>query len=254
MPRPLIPIALSAFVLILAGGTPAAAQDYAMFETQYLEVLPGHAAAFGTALAEHNRRFHSEGPFRATVSGVVTGPRSGQIRWAMGPGTFTQFDGRPTGEAHDGHWRDEVLAHARSHTTEYWRVDPDLSSTPDGWEAGPRPLTRFRYFEVADNALFMKTQRQIEDAVAAAGSDRPRTFLRRQFAHRDARDWVLMVPYDRWAELDEEGFNFREAFERVHGAPAWAQFQEERDQAVVSVEDEWRRALPELGGGTTDGR
>ncbi len=55
----------------------ALAQDYEMYETQYLKVMPGHAKQFNEAMKAHNERFHASGPYRADVSLVPNGPRSG---------------------------------------------------------------------------------------------------------------------------------------------------------------------------------
>ncbi len=73
-------------------------------------ILGPHVAQFEDALAKHNQRFHAEGPYTALVYYVVTGPRSGQMLWLMGPGTFTSLDGRPSGDPHDSDWSGEHRA------------------------------------------------------------------------------------------------------------------------------------------------
>ena len=236
------------FVLFaLAAPTQAAGQDYAMYETQYLTVLPGHSDAFNEKMTEHNERFHSEGPYTAQVFFIINGPRSGQIFWVMGPTTFTQLDGRPTGDPHDSDWGQEVLSHAETGLAEYWRRNDDLSAPLDP-NAAPKPISRVRFFEVADNALFLKTQEQVEATLKAMGITRPRTYYRKQFFHRDGRDWALVTSYDNWAELDAPGpgggGNFQSTFVEVHGLAAWSTFQDERDAAVVGREDEWRQRIP----------
>jgi hypothetical protein len=221
-------------------------QDYVQYEVQYLKVLPGHSAQFEAKLAEHNQSFHSEGPYTAVVDYIVTGPFSGQFLWIMGPGTFTSLDGRPTGDPHDSDWA-EVLAHAEGHSNTYWRRNENLSSPRPDSDATVRPILRSRFFEVADNALFVKTQEQIEEVVARMGLT-GRSFYRRQFAHRDGRDWVLVTSYENWAELDEARENFQETFVEVHGLAAWSLYQNERAEALVGTEDEYRQRLPALGG------
>jgi hypothetical protein len=233
------------FVLLgVAVPPPAVGQDYAMYETQYLTVLPGHGDKFNEKMTEHNQRFHSEGPYTAQVFFIINGPRSGQIFWAMGPTTFTQLDSRPSGEPHDPDWRQNVLSHAEVGTAEYWRLNDDLSSLQDP-DAAPQPLSRVRFFEVADNALFMKTQEQIEATLKALGNTRARSFYRKQFAHRDGRDWALVQSYDNWAELDEpRSGSFQETFVEIHGLSAWSQFEDDRAAAVVGMQDEWRQRIP----------
>lgn len=215
-----------------------------MYETLYLTILPGHGDAFNEKMAEHNEQFHSEGPYAAQVFFIINGPRTGQIFWAMGPTTFTQLDSRPSGEPHDPDWGQGVLSHAEVGQAEYWRRNEGLSSPLDP-DAAPQPISRVRFFEVADNALFVKTQEQIEATLKAMGYSRARTFYRKEFAHRDGRDWALVTSYDNWAELDATGpGNFRNTFVEIHGLTAWSQYQDDREAAVVSVEDEWRQRLP----------
>ncbi len=224
-------------------------QDYVQYETTILKVLPGHLAQFQAKLAEHNQSFHSEGPYTANVDYLVTGPHSGQYLWIMGPGTFTSLDGRPTGDPHESDWG-EVLAHAEAHSNRYWRRNENLSSLRPESDTTVRPIFRSRHFEVADNALFVKTQRQIEETVASMGGT-GRSFYRRQFAHRDGADWVLVTAYENWAELDAgagTGGAFRDAFIALHGQTAWGVYQDERAEAVAGVEDEYRQRAPALGG------
>lgn len=90
--------------------------------------------------------------------------------------------------------------------TEYWRRNETLS-TPLDPDAPLQPLSRVLIFEVADNALFVKTQEQIEATLKAMGYSRA-------------------------------------SFVEVHGLTAWSQYQDERAAAVVGTEDEWRQRLP----------
>lgn len=244
MTKRLLLLAVSAVLLLPAS---VRGQDYQMFETQYLKVLPGHDTAFAAALTQHNQEFHAEGAYGAAVDFITTGPHSGQYAWVMGPATFTALDARPTGDPHDADWN-KVLAHAESHTNEYWRMNETLSSPLSEAEAAGRPILRVRYFEVANNALFIKTQEQIE-AVAAERGATGRNFYRRQFAHRDGRDWVLVTWMENWAALDEPGGGgFREDFVELHGQAAWDTYLEERAEAVVSTEDEFRQRIADMSG------
>ena len=245
--RSVAAIATCFVLLTVAAPTQAVGQDYAMYETTYLTALPGHSDALNEKMTEHNERFHSEGPYTAAVYFIINGPRSGQLFWVMGPTTWTQLDGRPSGEPHDPDWGQEVLSHAEAGLTEYWRRADDLS-TPSDPDAVPKPISRVRFFEVADNALFVKTQEQIEATVKALGNTRPRTFYQKQFRHRDGRDWAMVTSYDNWAELDAPGLGaggrFQSTFVEIHGLAAWSTFQDERDAAVVGAEDEWRQRIP----------
>jgi hypothetical protein len=243
----------SAACAVLAFGvsmpTDAAAQDYAMYETQYVKVLPGHSAAMNEAMAAHNKAFHAEGPYAAAVQFVVNGPRAGQLVWVMGPGTWTTMDSRPAGELHDTDWADKVLAHGEAGLTEYWTANTDLSYTPETPSGAAPNLFLVRFFEVADNALFVKVQGQIRDVQSTQNNPRARTMFQKQFLSNDGRDWAMVVPYERWADLDQDGGDtFQAAFVETHGQAAWSTFLEEFAAAVVSRTDEWRQIIPELSG------
>ena len=227
----------------------AVAQDYMMYETQYVKVLPGHSGAMNEAMAAHNNAFHAEGPYAASVAFVVNGPRAGQLIWAMGPGTWTTMDNRPAGEPHDPDWADKVLAHGEADLTEYWTVNTDLSYTPETPPVAATNLFLVRFFEVADNALFLKVQGQIRDVQKTLKNPRLRTMVQRQFLGNDGRDWAMVVPYERWADLDQDGgAPFQAAFVETHGQAAWSTFLEEFNAAVVSRTDEWRQIIPEMSG------
>jgi len=236
--------------LVLCGPAVLAGQDYVQFETQYLNPLPGQSEDLEEALGDHNRRFHDQGAFMANVRFVVNGPRTGQLVWFMGPGTWTQWDERPADDAHDSDWASSVMAHARNGRVEYWRRIDGLSSEIEEVEAG-RPLTRVRFFSVEDGGLFRQTQAMIEEVVSAGGASRSRTFYARQFASPDGRDFALVQSYRNWAELDEGGGgfgSFAQRFIEIHGLGGWEQFQEDREAAGITTLDEWQQDLPELSG------
>ena len=242
---------IAALGLVLIGPQSIQAQDYVQYETQYLVALPGEAGDLEEALADHNRRFHSDGAYAANVDYVINGPRSGQYFWIMGPGTWTAWDARPADEAHDSDWRDNVLAHAQNGRVEYWRLIDDLSSTVDaGGQA--QPLTRVRFFSVEDPGLFIETQQQIEAVITALDSSRSRSFFARQFAAPDGRNFALVTSFASWSELDQPsplaGGAFQAKFIELFGVGGWDQFQDAREAAGISTLDEWHQELPELAG------
>ena len=240
-------------LLILFAFMPAlaVAQDYALYETQYLTPLPGHAGELSLALERHNERFHAEGPYAASVSYIANGPRSNDYFWVMGPSVYSDYDHRPTGDPHDSDWSNSVMAHASPGEVEYWIRNDELSYTPEGSEDEDRPLNRVRFFEVSDNALFQELQSQIMEVQAAMGSSRPRSMYQKQFLHNDGRDWASVVSFSGWSELDDEGGNFQETFREVHGDDAWSTFLEQIATTVISREDEWQELIPELSASNT---
>jgi len=233
--------------LIIPG---VSAQDYQMYETQYLKVKAGHDSEVRDALSAHNKQFHKVVPYRAEVYWVANGKRTGEYFWVMGPGTFTDFDLRPSGNPHDSDWEERVMIHLdAAYNTEYWRLSEDLTYSAENSSGGAQPLFLNRYFEVADETLFSKVQMQIKAVTAAMDPGKTRAMFRKQFLHRDKRDWVMSQSFTGWSELDETGgASFEETFVSIHGADSWDKFSEEFDEAVASREDEWLIHQPKLGG------
>lgn len=240
-------------LVFLAFTTLLVAQDYVMFETHYLTPKPGHQMALMEEIAEHNKLYHAKAPYYNWVFSILNGPRTGDLLFAMGPMTFTQNDDRPSSMEHGLDWS-SVMSHAKKMGgAEYWVLDEDLTYDPETDDDTQMDLSRVRFFEVADNGLFRKVQKQIIETIKATGSKRPRSMYRKQFQHRDGRDWATVTWYKNWAELDDDSMpGFQETFKKVHGADSWDQFTEDFDKAVVGREDEWRMILRDLMAGGED--
>ena len=59
--------------------------SYAMWESMYVTPDNTKLKALGEAMSKHNKKYHKEGPFMATVYNVVSGPNTGKLVWQMGP-------------------------------------------------------------------------------------------------------------------------------------------------------------------------
>lgn len=237
---------------VMLGPPALAAQDYVQYETQYLIPLPGQSEDLEEALGEHNRRFHNEGAFVAIVRYVVNGPRTGQLVWIMGPGTWTDWDARPADDAHDSDWASNVMAHARNGRVEYWRQMDDLSTIVDQGDDA-RPLTRVRFFSVENEELWRQTQAQQVEAGRAAGpAANSTTFFDRQFADPDGRNFARVTSHRNWSELDQGGGGgaggFQQRMVDYLGPAGYEQYREDREAAGITILDEWQQLLPELSG------
>jgi hypothetical protein len=217
------------------------AQDYTMYQTLYITPNPGESQSLEREMLEHNNDYHADGVYAARAYSVTSGSHAGEYFWVMGPCTYSDLDDRPAGQ-HDVEWDSRVLNHGTVNTVEFWIMDEDLSYTPDASDT-PRPLSRVRFFDVADGDLFRKTQGMIKATVEDMGGDAGRVMYRNQIMNREGRDWAIVSNYKNWAELDEDGSSFKESFEKLYGADAWDTFDEEFDKAVISREDEWRQIV-----------
>ena len=222
----------------------AVAQDYEMYETQYLSVRPGHAKQFNEGIKAHNDRFHASGPYRATVWYVANGPRSGQMFWAMGPCTFTDLDGRPAGAEHEGDWADNVLAHSEQGETQYWRLDSELSYRPD---TNPRSKMRVRVQDIQrfECYRFRQLRAKLKEVMEAKKYPDPLLVFRSATWSGTGRDAAIIRAFDKWATLDQEG-TMRADYEEVHGAGSLRQFLMEVEEVIAHGEDELLELVPEL--------
>lgn len=235
-------------LVILLAWLPALgfAQDYVMYETIYLKVLPGHSQQFNDAMKAHNERFHGPGPYQASVWFIANGPRSGQMFWVMGPTTFTHLDSRPSDTDHQSDWADTVLLHAEVSEGEYWRLDPELSHNVTDQ---PSPLLRARIFDIEAGEMdrFNELQRKLRAVDKAKNRTRSTSVFHSVARSRTGRDVAVVRYYKNWAELDAGGMDsFVRDFEDVHGAGSWAQLIRDRRDVVVSEEDEFHELIPEL--------
>jgi hypothetical protein len=118
--------------------------DYKQWETHRFKVKMGHEDDFEKGLAEHNKKFHNAAPYKTSIFEINTGPNTGMYELAMGPMTFTQMEGRPSGKDHDTDWA-KVMEHVESSgETVYWRADKDIRYAPAGSESFS--ALRWRYF------------------------------------------------------------------------------------------------------------
>lgn len=223
-----------------------AAQDYAMFETQYLTVHPGKWAGFSEKMTAHNRQFHSSGPYAAQVWRVVSGPHSGQLVWAMGPCTFTDLDQRPSGDPHDPDWLANIVSSVDVGLNEYWRLDAALSYVPD---TDSHRIIRVRFFDVKDgeNYRFQQMMRNLKEVREKKNHPSRVNIYRNRFWTADGREWAAVTSYDNWADLDRPG-QMSSDYEEVHGEGSWILFLEEAEDVIESAYDEFRELMPDLGG------
>ena len=103
------------------------AQDYVMFQTQYLELRNGEHSALQSGVLKHNKKYHggSNGP-EAYLWYVHTGPNAGQYNWGLGPVKFSHMD-EALGAAHIKDWENNVAKYARSHGHTFIIRDENLT-------------------------------------------------------------------------------------------------------------------------------
>jgi hypothetical protein len=213
------------------------AKDYQMVEITYMRAKVGHDKDFINAVNSHNEAYHNEGPFSGHLDLIQTGRESGWYVYIMGPCTFSDLDNRPSSEAHQSDWDDNVGPHiSRMGRTEYWRYNPDLSNAVIPNEEIKYETVWFIEMDTdnpdASNNLseFLKMATAVNEK---AGSDHREYYA--QFGGRDGRDVELVFPHRSLADLDDDR-NFGKEFEELHGEGSFEKALELWNSAIKSVD------------------
>jgi hypothetical protein len=223
--------------------TNAQEADAPMWETIVLTPDNTKLKVLSENMRAHNQKYHKEGPHKATVYQISSGPDIGKIVWMMGPLKFAHLDSRPSAGGHDEDWRDNVMAYVKKmQHGEYWKGDVKLSNT-DMLTDDPSlyPIQFIRYWEVnlehSHNAEGMLTI--ISKTIKAMEGNNAWGVYYNQFRQgtRIGRHIATVGFYKNWAELDEAP-TFKKTFLKVHGEDSWDAFVRNMDQVMDNSWDE----------------
>ncbi len=191
-------------------------------------------------LAAHNKKYHStEGPYRAWVYEVMTGPNVGKIVWMMGPLTFADLDNRPSDAGHDEDWATNVVPYLEKvEHGEYWKRDGALSlpMTEETY-----PLIYIRYHNIAKgqgyrvDALLEKMSATIKSMDHVTSWSLYDNQFRQGLA--TGRHIASVSGMKNWAELDDE-WGFGAAYNKLHGTNAMNGFVREMNEVISNSWDE----------------
>lgn len=219
------------FACLLMGMGVNAQADYLQWETAAYRVKVGQEENFKKGMAAHNKKYHAADPYKIHVFDVLTGPNSGAYFLAMGPMTFTQMDGRPSGDDHDADWAKNISPYVESvGETVYWRLDDENLFAPEGSDNWP--LSRWRHATIhpGEGDRWEENMKKVVEVYKAKNYNAAFRAYRRWGAARESHV-ITEMNLPNWAELDRE-VNFREDFESVHGANSYQRFLEELAIAV----------------------
>ena len=194
------------------------AQDYIMFQTQYLELRDGQHSALQAGVKKHNKKFHggSNGP-EAYLWYVSAGPYAGQYNWAVGPTKFSDMD-QPLIKD----WENNVEKYARSHGHTFMMRDEEMTYNPKNETVGENILMKRipikngqEHVEAVENAV-----QKIADVLKKTNAKIARRVYRNAFP--DGHQEIMLVyPFSSWTEFEgnvrglPEGF--QNSYEKIHG-------------------------------------
>jgi hypothetical protein len=234
-------------VFLLVGVITYGQDSYIMYETMYIKPRSGKIKEFNEALAAHNKKFHAEGPNAVAIQSVMNGSRAGQLVWVMGPLTFTDLDTRPSDDAHMEDWNSVMPYIDEVSEIEYWRMDPDLSYTPEGWNFTPKIHIRSWELKHGKSDEFLEIMKKIVEVFRTKEYDHSWHVYWNYFQTGNGRDIAGVFGFDKWAYYDEDPV-FIKDFEEIHGEGSWEETYEIMTQVTVEMTEELRELIPELSG------
>lgn len=237
-------VALAMLCLVAAAQT-----NYRQMEAVTLVVKPGQVELFKKGMAAHNKKYHSQDPYKASVRMNLTGPNTGSYIWVMGPTTWTQMDGRPGKGEHDTDWEKNVAAYCESVSPpSYWRYVGDI-----GYDPAPgsnTKMSRARFSEVLPGKMgrFIELMKRIEATNKQLKSSMSFSMVTRQDWARGSNA-ITFDGFDKWAQL-EGNDQFVKTYEELYGNDSWPRFLEEVDLCLdrTQMYESISELVPELGG------
>ena len=206
-------------------------------EITYFKPKQGHDAKFRAAVKAHNDAYHNEAPYTGSLNLIQTGRESGWYVVGIGPCTFSDLDNRPSSDAHNSDWEDNVISHVgRTGRTEYWTYNEGLSNPVI-------PIDEIAYetiwFIDIDNnnpesgsniSKFLKMAKEVNKQL---GVDYREYYSR--FGGADGRDIALVFPHKSLADLDKMN-NFAKEFDKIHGEGSFEKNIKLWNSAIKSID------------------
>lgn len=228
-------------------------KSYVMFDFIYLKPKYDKLKALGEAMAEHNRKFHAEGPFQAHVWTVESGAHTGWWAWVMGPCTYSHLDERPDSKEHLEHWRDVVMPNVdKLASANFWKLDSELSYRPEGTMNDKEIWTTFE-IKPFEGYRFKEMLKMVKKVYEEKGYKNSFEVFKAELDDKNHGGVIIANNFGKWAFFDEDR-HFKKDFEEVHGEGSFWKFMEEFKEVVVSVDDQLATYIPALSGGTEENK
>jgi len=213
------------FIILLIYTTVQAQSDYRQWEAGYVSVKSGQSEMFEKGIAAHNKKFHNADPYKIAVFSVLSGPNSGKYFVALGPVTFSQIEGRPTGDEHGMDWDKNVLPYIDSEDeTSYWREYKDALYRAPGSDNFTR--SRFRNFTIlpGQHEQFETLVKQVANMYKVKAYPASYSVYFKWGASAGPHA-ITEISVDHWSYFDRPD-TFEKDFEEVNGAGSYKRLME----------------------------
>lgn len=240
-----ITLLLSILILVFVYGQDK--PSTVMFERNYLTPKPDKIKILNQNLATHNKKYHGDGDHYAFVYLVITGRRSGDYLWLMGPGTFANLDTRPAEGGHDDDWADNVMPYVQDISqNEYWVRDEKHYYTPKGY-SGDKVRVRYYRIKPGTNEKFRELMGKILKVNKEKYYNSTFNLFWNTFPTNRGRNVATVSGFPNWAVFDEDN-NFGTDYESVHGDGSWQTWNNEFWEVNEWTDNEVLQLVPKLGG------
>jgi len=229
-------IMLIGVLLITNTGISQEKKSYQMVELTYMMPKIGMEKAFVKAVKEHNQKFHSQDPYKASLDRIATGHYTGWYVWVMGPTMFNQLDARPSKGAHNDDWDKNVSPTVKKYgMVEYWKQNTKLSFKAN--DNAPA-IENIWFIKVKDGSYyrFKDIIKKFKDAFEKKGDN---FFIYdNQFRQDDGRDVAIVWTMNSWADMDDDDGGIKKYYEEVNGEGSWINAIKEWEAVTKSIKSE----------------
>ena len=182
-------------------------KSYTMFENTYLFVKSGMEEEFAKAMAEHNQKYHADGPYHTNMWMVTGGIYSGAVVNSMGPLTFTDLDSRPDSKEHNEDWMGNVMPYVEKvGETGYWKRS-DKNSYQAADTMNSKILITIYDIEHWQTYRFKDVVKNVAEVYKSEESDHSFSLYFPAFDMAHGRDAATVWGFNEYSELIEKFIN-----------------------------------------------
>lgn len=199
-------------------------------------------------LAAHNKKYHKDGTYGASVYYIGNGPNTGSYIWSMGPLPWSAMDERPELEGHDEDWNKNVLPYMMPHGDQlYWKFHSERSNFPVDFKMNKllvdyydiKPFQMEKAMKLLENIQKVMKDKFPNETYGIYTNELPST--------KDGRDLAFVSFFQKSAWMGDD-WKFAEKYNEVHGADSFARFIKDWEQVTQGKESELWYFRPDLSG------
>ncbi|EAR01686.1 hypothetical protein [Maribacter sp. HTCC2170] len=214
------------FTLLLAPLLIAAqsSTESLIIENVMFSPLPGKTAEFEAGIADHNKKFHADGPYGVRIYNIMNGKNAGKYMNIMGPLPWSAIDGRPHSDAHNEDMSKNVNPYLSAEVeVNYMKMHPELSNFSREFEINKVSVFMIDIKRFKDMDFYDKVIKKVVKVYKEKKPDQLYGVYSNELQNMDGKDFGWVEFFDSSAWLGKED-SFPKDFEAVHGEGSFVQF------------------------------